>query len=703
VLAEERSQATPRVTGRVAGEEHAGPTSRFALALDFVSDLGVLAFATWTLIAYGGMLTGASATLLVAIWLAAVPLLAVLLVVLVRRTAEDAAAPADAEGEEPPNGRRRRILLPAAALGGVAAVVLTGMAQNALWALVWLGAAVAVAAAVALGRLRSPVETRALPVIAWPAHLFVAAVGFAFAVMSLFINRASGDDTFYVNRATGVAELDHIPIRDIIYTHEDLPPLGGTGLPVDTFSALQGAVGAFANTHGASVAYFVTPPLMTFFATWALWRLLRSWAPRNLLLCFALASVYWLFSAQGQLTPGSYFLSRMWQGKVILVAWLIPTAYVLMTRWLARRDVVTGLLLVAVGVGSIGMTSTAAFVMPLVFATAMVPLLAAKAWRALPVLLAGGSFPLVVGFLVAQKYSLVDPFQLEEKLRRQRGAARGTFWSIGTSEYFHAIVGVGFLAAVGMLAFLAAPWLARSGYATRMATGIAVVAILLLAPGVLPTINHVTDLSTLLRRVIWVVPFPAVVGLLAAVPAAELFRRLARGRPARRFATAAAPAALLGALLIAFGHPLWNSWRTGEPLWVKNVSWKTGPFALGRAHAILRRYDGDGAILAEERIMHAIALVTVDPKTVNPRSFYTRLMPEARDRTRDRLALTRFVEGENPTPSPAQVESALSNLQVGLVCVDRSRTSVFREVEDIGYREAFAFTRLVCLQRPPAA
>jgi hypothetical protein len=349
------------------------------------------------------------------------------------------------------------------------------------------------------------------------------------------------------------------------------------------------------------------------------------------------------------------------------------------------------------------MTSSAAFVMPLVFATAMVPLLAAKAWRALPVLLVGGSFPLVVGFLVAQKYSLVEPFQLGEKLTKQRGAPRGTFWSIGTSDYFHAIVGVGLLAAIGMLAFLAAPWLARSGYATRMATGIAVVAILLLAPGVLPTINHVTDLSTLLRRVLWVVPFPAVVGLLAAVPVIELFRRLARGSPVRRFATAAAPAAVLGLLLIAFGHPLWSSWRAEVPLWVDKVSWKTGTFSLGRAHAILRRYEGEGAILAEERIMHAIALVTVDPKTVNPRSFYTRLMPEPRDRTRDRLALTRFVEGENPVPSGAQVERALSNLQVGLVCVDRSRTSVVREVENIGYREAFAFNRIVCLQRPPAA
>jgi MFS family permease len=676
-------------------------TSRLALVLDFVSDLGVLAFATWTLIAYGGMVTEAKATLLVAVWLVTVPLLAVLLVLLRRRARDEDLSTEEPERREPPTGRRRRLLVVAAAAGAAASVLLVGLAENALWALVWIGAFVAIAAAVAMGRLRSRAVERPLVAVAWPAHAFAVAAGFVFAVMSLFVSRASGDDTFYVNRATGVAELNRIPVRDIIFTHEDVPPLSGTGLPVDTFSALQGALGAFLNVHGASIAYFVTPPLMTFFATWALWRLLRSWAPRHLLLCFALGCVYWLFSAQGQLTPGSYFLSRMWQGKVILVAWLIPTAYVLMTRWLARRDAGTGVLLVAVGVGSIGLTSSAAFVMPLVFGAAAVPLVAARAWRALPLLMAAGTFPLVVGFAAAQKYSLGEPFQLAEKLTRQRGAPRGTFWSIGTSGYFHSVVGVGLLAAIGLLALLAAPWLARQGFATRMTTGIAVVTILVLAPGVLRTINHVTDLSTLLRRVFWVVPFPAVVGLLAAVPVLELSRRLARASPARRLAAVAAPAVLVGALLIAFGHPLWSSWRLEKSLWAKKVAWKTSPSALGSARAILSHYDGHATILVEERVMHAIALVTVDPKAVNPRSFYARLMPEAHDRIRDRLALTRFVEEEGPLPSRARVESALSNLQVGLVCIEKTRVAVIREVEDIGYREAFPLNRLVCLRRPP--
>jgi Family of unknown function (DUF6077) len=478
-------------------------------------------------------------------------------------------------------------------------------------------------------------------------------------------------------------------------------------LPVDSFSALQGALARLVDLHGASVAYLVTPPLMTFLAIWALWRLLRSWAPRNLLLCFALGCVYWLFSAQNQLTPGSYFLNRMWQGKVILVAWLILTAYVFMTRWLARRDPVTAVLLVAVGICSIGMTTSAAFVAPLVFAAAAVPLLAARAWRGLPVLLAGATFPFVVGFVAAQKYPLVVPFKgvepvdLVEKMTRGRGGERGTFWSISTSWYFHEVFGVGLLAAVGLLALLLAPWLARSGYPARLVTGTAVLATLLLAPAVLPALNHLTDLTTVLRRVFWIVPFPALVGLLGAVPVLELSRRLACAPAARRAVVAALPAALVAALLVAFGHPLWTSWRFERSLWATKLVWKTSPRPLSSARAILGHYDGSEVILTEENIMHAIALQTVHPKTVNPRSFYARLMPEPRDRTRDRLALTRLVDGEEPTPSRAEVESALSKLQVGLVCVDNSRVTVIRQVEELGYREAFRLNRLVCLQRAP--
>jgi hypothetical protein len=51
--------------------------------------------------------------------------------------------------------------------------------------------------------------------------------------MSLFINEQNADDVFCVNRATATAQLNHIPVRDVIFTDERVPRLGGTGPPVE--------------------------------------------------------------------------------------------------------------------------------------------------------------------------------------------------------------------------------------------------------------------------------------------------------------------------------------------------------------------------------------------------------------------------------------------------------------------------------------
>jgi hypothetical protein len=680
-----------RRKGPGTGEQLEPPvtSSRLGRAIDFLSDLGVLAFASWTLIAYIGMATQAKVSLLVPLWLATIPPLVGLLVVLPRGS-RDAAALKDPRPSRRPVVARRytRHLLAASLAGGVISAILAATHVSALWPLVWVGALVAVAGAVVVGRRRSEGPIDPLPTFRWPAHAFAILTGFGFAAMSLFIVRSNADDAFYVNRATGTAQLNRIPVRDIIFTEERVDAVAGTGLPTDSFSALQGAVARFIDVHAASVAYYVTPPLMTFFATWALWRLLRLWSPRNAVLCFAFGSVYWIFSAQLPLTPGSYFLNRMWQGKVIFVAWLVPTTYVFLTQWLSRRDALTAVLLLAAGVSSIGMTASAAFVGPLLFGTAALALLARREWRGLPVVAAAAAFPLLVGLFATLKYPLKETGPTD--------AAR----FFDASWYFSQVFGIGGLAALGLIGLWAAPWLARSGPPARLAAGVAVASMFVLAPALLPALNHLTDLTTILRRMLWFIPLPAMVGLLAAVPIAALTGRVS-GLPllARRLATVAPPLLAAG-LLVVFGDPVWTSWRGGRSLWVEQPIWKINQRSLNDARAILSRYDGAGPILTNEGAMRAIALITVRPKAVNARGWYARFIAEPGERTRNRLALTRFVQGEARKPSRQRILRALSDLQVGLVCAKESRSHVIRDVETLpNYRESFRVRRFVCFRR----
>jgi hypothetical protein len=629
------------------------------------------------------MATRTQVSILVAVWLVTVPIAAVTLVALSRRGRDRPPEPEPLSHRLLPDARAAHYVLGAGLALALVSAALGATFKFEVWAAVWAAGFLAFAfilAAVLLSSDRGEGRTFASK---WSADLLAACTAFMLAVTSLFINRLSADDVFYVNRATATAQLNRIPVRDVLVTDEKVAPASGVGLPVDSFSALQGAVARFVGVAAPSIAYYVTPPVFTFLAVWALWRLLRLWAPRALTLCFVVAVAYLLFSAQFNLTPGSFFLSRMWQGKVIFVAWLVPSLYVLLTKWLTRPDPATALLLLAAGVSSIGLTGSATFAAPLIFATAGLALLVRRDWRALAVVAGAGTIPFAIGFTVTKLYPL------SELLGGHR---------FGSPWFFHSVFGVGLVCALGLLGLWAAPWLARPGAPAWITAGIGAIAVLLLVPGFLPALTDLAGIQGALRRTLWVVPLPVMVGLLASVDV---------GRLGRRWATVI-PALAIIALLIAFGHPLWETHaRQPVSLWTKSPSWKVQRSRLADAQAILRGYDGPGPILAKEPIMAAISLITVQPKTVNPRRWYIRLTGEPQATKDERIRLTAFVKGDTselPKPTRGQVRQDLARLQVDLVCVDELRGDVIRTVEAAGpYEPAFTVRGQTCLARSDGA
>jgi hypothetical protein len=653
-----------------------GQFERLGSALDLVSDWALLAFAAWTILAYLGMSADIRVSVLTPIWLAASLVLGLVLLRVATRS-RPASLPVTESAERSGGllaGRKQSLLLGGAFAAGVAFAILAGTKPDVPWAVTWLPAFVSIVLAfVAL----SPYSGSDAPADEAPGalgHVVAALTAVGFGIMSLFINRPSADDVFYVNRATATAGLDQIPVRDVLVTNEQVAPASGVGLPVDAFSALQGAAGRLLDVHAASVSYYVVPVVFTFLATWALWRLLRAWAPRRATACFAVGCVFLLLSAQDFLTPGSFFLSRMWQGKVIFVAWLVPTLYVYLTRWLGRRDTLTAALLVGGGIASIGLTGSAAFAAPLIFSTAVVPLLVHRDWRGLPVLVVAAAIPFTVGLVAASIYPLAEALG---------GAERGVPY------YFHGIFGEGTVAAIGALALVAAPLLSRRGAGRSLTFGIAAVALLILAPGVLRLLQE-SGVTGALRRTLWVVPLPALVGLLASIRVARL--------PNPRV-VAALPALVLLGLLVAFGNPLWDSHSGQSSFWDGSPSWKTPEEPLAKAREILQRYDGDGPILAAGPVMSAIALSTVDPKAVNPRTWYVSLTGESAGRKRMRIGLTTFVEGGPGGLTPAGAARALAALHVDLVCIDERRRGLIRRVREAGpYERAFRAREQVCLE-----
>jgi len=224
-----------------------------------------------------------------------------------------------------------------------------------------------------------------------------------------------------------------------------------------------------------------------------------------------------------------------------------------------------------------------------------------------------------------------------------------------------------------------------------MTTGIVVVFAILTLPGMILFLSDVSGLSGTLRRTLWAVPFPALVGLLAAVPVATRVGRL----------LPAATAVGISLVLVVFGSPLWTSFWTGESLWKYPPSWKIRDPEVARA--VLRRYDGTASILADRGIMTKIAIMTSEPKTVNARTLYLIRTDFTRAEFEDRLLLTRFVTDKRP-PAISAVGPALDRLDVGLVCLSSYRRMRIESVRGLGtYEPAFRTSGETCLRRVQAA
>jgi hypothetical protein len=374
----------------------------------------------------------------------------------------------------------------------------------------------------------------------------------------------------------------------------------------------------------------------------------------------------------------------MWQGKVAFVAWLVPMAYLYLTRWLGKRDAPTAVLILAAALCSIGLTSSATFVAPLVFLTAAIPLVARKEWRALALPLLAAAIPLGIGLCVLSRFPLSETVGL--------GVLFPQSW------FYHQVVGVGLVATVGTFALWAAPWLAKSGPAQQVTTGLAVVVAVVIAPGMLELLSDISGLTATLRRTLWIVPFPALVALLAVLPLRQTIGRL--DPRIGRFAPLAATVTI-AVLLVAFGATLWTDFRTGKAWWHFPPSWKMHKAA--EARAILRKYDGDGPILARRDIMQAIVLLTVEPKAVNARTLYLERTDLPREAIADRILLTAFIHRDVPAPSSSAVRQALARLEVGLICVPVYGRELVATIEASGpFEPAFNTRGQTCLERTAA-
>ncbi|MEJ7894488.1 MAG: DUF6077 domain-containing protein [Solirubrobacteraceae bacterium] len=543
------------------------------------------------------------------------------------------------------------VLLPVTVVSAALAAVV--VAVGASWpvaAALWLTAAIA-GTGVAMARCRriAGLVPAARDRGAEPPSRggVVVALGWAvaLAVLSMFTRSANPDDLYYVNLSQWVADHGTFPLRDTIFADLVFPM--SSFPPVASYDALAGTLALLSGAHAASVVYLVVPPVATFLSVLALWRLLAHWGVRAVGVAVTVALVFLLFDGgPGYGAPGNLFLTRIWQGKVILLCLVVPLLLVYALRYVERPTRGRAGWLFAGGVAAVGLSTTAMFLVPLIALAGTAPLWVRRPRRAVVGFLSMAAYPLAAGAMtLAAGGRSADSFASRRLFRFDPG------W------FGPEILRDGPLAAIVVAAVLAGALLVPHR-AARVTTGLLVVFTgVTFVPGVTQLSYDLVGLGPTLWRVSWVASIAALVGVLGARLATSFDRRSLR---------IAAPVAL-AVVLIAFGVPIWSG-ANGVSL--DTPQWKRGPSSVVSAQQAVDAASPGDVILAPRELAISITVLTTRVKTVAPRAYFMDyLRDEPSFHYDERVVLVDFANQETGQFGTPEVARALSMLDVDQVCL----------------------------------
>jgi hypothetical protein len=507
----------------------------------WLCDALVVAFAGWTLVCNAVVFLGGGFRDLLVTAAIAVPVVAVGLVAARRSGIWRAWSARAAERASDPAPERRALPTGSVAVGWIGALLLTAFAtqtQNvrALWVAVLVYFVFALIETLRSGDSLAPTPRRDR---AWERALWALAM--CAGLLPLFAHNFSTDDGFYVNLAVAALDDPALPLLryDTLHGIADLPILRSI-YQLSSFELL-GATAAFATGLTAIQAiHWILPLLFGPFVVLAYARLLRELAPERWLwsLCAALGVL--VLVEETQQFYGGFSLLRIQQGKSVFVSIFAPLLIVYALQFARRPRRRTWLLLCATQIASVGATSTALWAGPAIVGLALVSG-APLSRRGLRAVLAGvtaSAYPIGAALvfrarMLAESASATAPDEVGVRLVRifnepirDGGELVAAVWST--------VNGTGRLSAVCLLAVLVA-WIAcRSSPARRLSAVFPLgLLLVLMNPWTALDVAHSVTGGPTYWRVLWVLPLPALLGVLLTAPLAWTGRRVGpRARPA---------------------------------------------------------------------------------------------------------------------------------------------------------------------------
>ena len=591
------------------------------------------------------------------------------------------------------DGAPRLALLSVLAAGCSVVLCASVLMLEPQWWVAWAGLMVSVVASIAmvtkgpLLRVRPP-RVRAVG-DALGATVAIAAV----AMASLFVIRPDSDDVFLLNTSLAVeADGGPFPSGDTIFGDELAP----TSRPPTVPSSVEALVGFGAAHLGVSVptlAHLVLGPLVAGLGVCSSWALAGALGARRPGLVAGVGAAFCLLDGVEAASFGNFTIARTWQGKVILLAVILPAIWRHGLDLVRRPSSARAGLGIAI-VAGVGCSSTGVWLAPVVASAA-----GFGAWveaRDAPAPRVGALVG--TGLLLALVYPLATMIGFGDPLRfvGQLGGVSLGDWALGdrsplpglppdlTGAWpWYKVLGPAApgaaSGAVVMLGWMCIP--RRGGQAGLVAATLMLV--IGLAPGVLRAADALLSLGSVSWRLMWLLPLPTLVGMVASEGPQVLGERSWRGLAPSRIGVVAGTAVLLVHLLA--GRAVWHPDNGAT---VAAPAWDIDPDQAEAAETLLEFSRPGDLIAAPIGLSEALAVQTVEVRTVLPRwrlAIGSQVVD--RDEMSDRAVLTGGVAGE---VIPAEIARAVQGTRRPrsgpelLAAADRLGVDVICMVPDVG-------------------
>jgi hypothetical protein len=356
--------------------------------------------------------------------------------------------------------------------------------------------------------------------------------------------------------------------------------------------------------------YLVLAPIFGGLSVLAIWRFARGAGTRAAWLA-AVVAVMFLLLQSGAKDWGAFAVRRPAQGKTILVLLVVPWLWHHATEYARTRSGRSLAWLAIGGVSAIGFSSSGSFIAVLVVGAALVALLLdassglAPRGRLRSVVIGASTvlYPAVASMVGASSISLPSTYSNA---------------IVGSADAWSRPMGDGIDLVVTTMIALAG-WTIVGDRRTRLGLGVAVlIVVVLFTPFTLDALSAL-GLGQAVWRIAWVIPLPALVGLVAE--AALRWERFGR-----RIACVGV-VSLLGVVLAAGGErPVLGNQRhsaIGAPTWDMN------PVARRAAERLTRLAPSGGVVAAPLGVAWFIPQVTTEVYPVSATRSYTRILGRA--------------------------------------------------------------------------